>query len=422
MVGVRQLERTDPDLWTSAARQWEQVAQAADRVRADVSRNAAGWGAAESKAEWSGQAAGAARNRVGTLVDHLGGTTLELQAVAMVLRGAGHAFEIARTTLRNALRQAEAHGLTVADDGTVSAHASAADHKDPASMSAINAQAAQVRELVAIALREADQADMKVAQELGKLAHTEGIPGYSQARGTGQQADLQQASDLEVRLLMDSVPNGGDDPAAVAAWWNGLTPAERQALALAAPTRLAGLAGIPDAVRRQLTTSATNGPDGRPVNPAGIVDYAYQHWNSPQQYPQDCTDFTSKALNSGGGMPQDDRWHQGLLRDTRSWTLGSGLQGYLDSDHRSDPVDRSGVRPGDVVYWVDGHGKADHAAVVTAVVDGRVKYAAHSNGLVNGDLDMRTAGFNDDDGNPMTVHFRRPRGSAPPGFRGAPRF
>jgi hypothetical protein len=271
---------------------------------------------------------------------------------------------------------------------------------------------AQVQHLIGIALREADQADSKVSQELHKLAQPQSVnAGFNQARGSNQNADLQQASDLEVRLLLDSVPNGTqDDPAAVAAWWNGLTEAERQALLLAAPTRLAGLNGIPEAVRRQLTTSAKNSAGAPNVNPEGIVDYAYRHWNSKQDYGADCTNFTSKALNSGGGLPQGDGWHQGWLRDTRSWTLGSGFQGYLDGNHHSDPVDRSAVRPGDVLYWVDGQGKAEHAAVVTAVVDGQVKYAAHSNGLINGDLDLRTQGFHDDHGNPMTVQFRRPRG------------
>lgn len=411
MVTVSQLTKSDPQLWADAARVWERAAKSTEQITGEVRGHAAGWSAAEQHAEWSGKAAGAAHGRVGALVDHLGATSLELQAVAMVLRGAAHAFELAKTTLANALRQAEDHGLTVADDGRVTADPGVATRKDPGAMAAVNHEIDQVRHLVWIALREADQADSKVAQELAKLAHPEGIPSYETVRGSDQRADLQQASNLEVQLLLDSVPNGKqDDPAAVAAWWTGLTPAEQQALMLAAPTRLAGLTGIPASVRQQLTTSARNSPGAPNVSPEGTVEYAYQHWGDKPEYGQDCTTFTSKALNHGGGLPQQAGWRQGILRDGRPWTYGKAFQEFLDRNHHSDPVDRPNVRPGDVIYWVDGHGQADHAAVVTAVVDGKVKYAAHSNGLLNGDLDLRTAGFDDDEGNPMRVQFRRPRG------------
>lgn len=122
----------------------------------------------------------------------------------------------------------------------------------------------------------------------------------------------------------------------------------------------------------------------------------------------DCTRFTSEALFEGGGKPLDGQWRPGM----HEWALAPSLQKYLETGHRSDPVAHNDVRPGDILIWTTSQGHGQHAAVVTAVVDGHIKYAAHSNGLDNSDLDLRTRGWIGADGKPIQVEFRRPRGSA----------
>ena len=143
---------------------------------------------------------------------------------------------------------------------------------------------------------------------------------------------------------------------------------------------------------------------------------------------------TQNALEGGGLQQHNDIWTGTLSED--SWSKGpqtgwgwfdehnythsaSWAQAQTSYDFWTDPdrgteVDIADAQPGDIVYWEqedDGHdippGTVHHAAVVTSVVDGDIRYTQHSGNQINASLDGR-APVNEFDGGRQKVHVVRP--------------
>jgi hypothetical protein len=149
------------------------------------------------------------------------------------------------------------------------------------------------------------------------------------------------------------------------------------------------------------------------------------HWsdNSDDPFPDNCTNFASNALQGGGVPMKDGFW--GTL-DSDSWDKGaqSGL-GWLDEHDYSHSgswaqaqtsyefwkkhgteVSAQDAQPGDIIYWERDDGTVHHAAVVTGVVDGDIRYTQHSGNQLNASFDGREPIFEGEDGK-QKIHIVR---------------
>jgi hypothetical protein len=183
---------------------------------------------------------------------------------------------------------------------------------------------------------------------------------------------------------------------------------------------LEGLDGIPDSVKADLKGSGG-------YDHTKVAKWAVDHWNDTRDdaFDDNCTNFASNALLGGGVPMKDDTW--GTL-DGDSWDRGvqSGW-GWLDQHDYShsgswaqaqtsyefwkrhgQEVGAQDAQPGDIIYWEydDGSGKIHHAAVVTSVVDGDVRYTQHSGAQLNASMDGRLPFFEDEDGK-QKIHIVR---------------
>ncbi|QZY17241.1 amidase domain-containing protein [Streptomyces decoyicus] len=136
------------------------------------------------------------------------------------------------------------------------------------------------------ALRQATEADEKTAAELYRLAGTVGISGPDKAL-----KEQNRASHVEMDMLAADIPKANTDPAAVRAWWNGLSEKQQYDMMRAEPVKLAQLDGIPENAKREM-----RGTDGK-FDRVKMVEYALENWNKkdPIQFDNNCTNFVSQA-------------------------------------------------------------------------------------------------------------------------------
>ena len=164
---------------------------------------------------WRGPAADKACDAISRSRTSLTTSADDAEHVATALARAAQGWRTAQGKLRRACDQAPALGLRIAPDGT----AEPLPGREP--------QPADARELTALAkgaLAEAGRIDAELASLLGEAA---GVPN---PHGMGG-ASL-------------TIPTG-KPPAEVAAWWKGLTPAQREQLIAQHPELIGGLDGVP---------------------------------------------------------------------------------------------------------------------------------------------------------------------------------
>ncbi|WP_243772766.1 amidase domain-containing protein [Actinomadura barringtoniae] len=400
MVDFRQLNSADPDSWRAASQEWAALAKDLGRAAADLDR---GTRRPLQNGGWSGAGAAiAAMKKIKNTIGALEAAEGELTAVSMVLAGLAQATEVSQVTLREAKDQAAREGLVIGPDGSVSRNPGTGFAPAPETILSVT-QEQQISKLIGEALREATQSDQKSAAELRRLAGRTGETDPERAYNL----DVNDASRTELEAIAGTIPTG--PPEQVAQWWNSLPPAEQQKLMLAAPAALAGVAGIPEEIKAQL-----RGFDG--VDRTKVVQFALQNWDRPvgRTYPDDCTNFVSEALRSGGlhqkgfdiapfaGQSDTEHtWYGGQFGSgdpisprSHSYTLARGLHEFLTSNNSSE-VPLTQARPGDVMFWKDPHEGIHHTAVVTAVVDGHVYYTQHSGGAQNADWTARQTMYNE---------------------------
>jgi hypothetical protein len=199
------------------------------------------------------------------------------------------------------------------------------------------------------------QLDSDLANLQGDLANSKQLEPQLSAVQEGATQD-------QLKLIQDSLPVAGS-PAAVAMWWNSLTPQEREDLVKSVPVALYDLKGIPQSVRNQL-----RGSDG--YDRVELVRWAEQNWNNSRVdvFPdknENCANFVSNALLHAGlrpkGSPFDAggwnewRWPWQVFNQngvyTPSWTAAQNQRDFF-VHNGGHTVPRSQARPGDLIYFV----------------------------------------------------------------------
>ncbi|WP_436521096.1 amidase domain-containing protein [Actinoplanes sp. HUAS TT8] len=423
---MAQLRDLDVTAWDTGANEWKArctnllatVRDLHDNLDPQLSAGA-----------WTGSSGDAALTHLRGVTNGLEIDALECQAVSLVLSGLTHAFRISQNSLRSALGTARVQGFPVGDDGTVGMPDTELARHDPEYAASCREQRDHLQTLVRLAVDAATVADQKAYEMLDHLSQQTFRTDVNAALNE----DVGMASKLEIDLIAATVPAG--DPAAVGAWWAGLSPEDQQTVRMAAPWALENLNGIPADVR-----AALHGTDG--YDRTGVAKWAIDHGNdnSDDIFRNNCTNFVSDALEGGGVQEHFDFW-LGTLSDN-SW--GKGTQFGKDVTVDGQPVDRidyshssswaqaqdsydfwtrhgsevglAEAQPGDIVYWEqtetgDGAvaGEVHHAAVVTGVVDGDIRYTQHTFNQVNASLEAR-APISDLGGAPdQRIHVVRPQ-------------
>ncbi|MFD7597299.1 alpha/beta hydrolase [Kitasatospora sp. NPDC059812] len=217
--------------------------------------------------QWVGTAAGAANASLQRTSGRLDAAHTEMSAVSGLLREASESFQLAQSKLKEALKEAQGTGLTVAEDGTVSWPApSQAERHDPGYDTPQRARALADR--ISHAVTEADGADQKIAKLLDDLT-------VRARTGTGLDlaqagADRKAVDELGTGLMAAGWPPAGAAPTEVNSWWKGLTPDEQQRLVQAHPDLLGMRDGIPATARDQANR----------LNLAHLID-TYEHKPNP---------------------------------------------------------------------------------------------------------------------------------------------
>lgn len=221
VVGYRQLWAADPGAWRVAGVAWrgltEPVASRADELAAN---------AAVLRGGWSGGAAGAADARLAALRAELTAASPALIETDQVLAEFAGRLGAARARLATAVARADAAGLLVDRQGRVAVDPARA----PATVRA-RPVAAEAGTAIRAALELAGAADREAAGRLDALA--------AAARAAW------------VAAPPPGRPPPGAEPAAVRAWWAGLTPAQRRWLVVHEPGLVGRLDGVPAADRDQ---------------------------------------------------------------------------------------------------------------------------------------------------------------------------
>ncbi|UYB41127.1 amidase domain-containing protein [Streptomyces sp. Je 1-4] len=401
MVTYAELISAHPQKWKDAADDWAALAKYALNAANDVREQ----GAKPLADNWADEVGAAAAGDFVKLADQLESAYDLLLSVKMVMEGMHSSLETAMSTACQITDLSRAHDLPLGDDGM--------PLQCPAPNAGADTQQAY-NDIVALrehALRQATEADEKTAAELYRLAGTVGISDPEKAL-----KEQNRASHVEMDILAAEIPKPNTDPAAVRAWWNGLSEKQQYDLARAEPVKLAQLDGIPESTKREM-----RGTDGK-FDRVKMVEYALENWNKedPVDFGNNCTNFVSNALAHAGmqektsfweGTRGDDTWMKGnptgiplpgfeqidrSLGHSKTWAGAENQKSFM-LGHGGEEVDRSQARPGDIIYYDqagpnDGlqKGAAHHAAIVTGVMpDGEIKYTQHSDPYQNASLQGR---------------------------------
>ncbi|WP_406478221.1 amidase domain-containing protein [Streptomyces platensis] len=396
MVTYSELISAHPRKWKDAADDWAALAKYALNAANDVREQ----GAKPLADNWADEVGTAAAGDFVKLANQLESAYDLLLSVKMVMEGMHTSLDTAMSTACQITDLSRAHGLPVGDDGM------------PLECPAPNAGADKQQaynDIVALreqALRQATEADEKTAAELYRLAGMTGISDPDKAL-----KEQNRASHVEMDMLAADIPKANTDPAAVRAWWKGLSEKQQYDLMRAEPVKLAQLDGIPESTKREM-----RGTDGK-FDRVKMVEYALENWNKkdPIQFDNNCTNFVSQALDHAGMQKKIDPWSGARGDDTWGNTGGIGIDSIDASlyysktwagaenqqnfmlKHGGEEVPQSQARPGDIIYYEQQgpngeieNGNTHHAAVVTAVMpDGEVKYTQHQDSYQNVSLQGR---------------------------------
>ncbi|MBX9420903.1 DNRLRE domain-containing protein [Streptomyces lateritius] len=172
------------------------------------------------------------------------------------------------------------------------------------------------------------------------------------------------------------------------------------------PQRTAYTATAPSSTDVQIAPFAS-------ISANGTAQWARNNWNARHDYPQDCTNYISKALHFGGGMRMKgvnkdkknvDNWYRTKHMSpphsgggmyylwSHTWTVADNMERFLSRNSNGAVYQESHQRyaaVGDVVFfnW-GGKGGWDHAGVVTKMAGGKAYVSAHNNNRLNQRLDV----------------------------------
>jgi hypothetical protein len=216
---------------------------------------------------WTGPAATAAFGRLDLLDDEFEVAALRARTAAIVLRRAVDDFTALQQRLQAATDGAVAAGLTI---DAATGHVTPPPLSPAADMAA--AEQAHQRNvhhagiytsLLAQLVADATDTDRRVARALTGLRDV--APGQN-AWEYNQTGDAAKTAATALGLSETAIPAAGTSPAAVKAWWDGLSPDERQIYLTAWPDKVGGLDGLPAADRDTANQQALRNYLGDNVN------------------------------------------------------------------------------------------------------------------------------------------------------------
>ncbi|MDQ3790653.1 MAG: amidase domain-containing protein [Actinomycetota bacterium] len=367
MVSFQQLKDADPDRFATAADDWMKIAKEADAAAEDIYDR----GGKALKENWADSVADIVEGHVRKLGQDYQAAGMTIRGVVTTLDGFADSLRLAKRNLEDAIHFATSKGLVVDANGTVTVPRGATDPQTAD-------DAKRAGWLIWDAVNDATKIDEQAAASLRKLiqpAHiTKNLSQQELADQTTNGA-VKAAGHTSLNMLKQTMPFNADKQTQ-AAWWNSLTPAQRDEYLRAAPLELYDMPGIPEQTKKELAG------DG-PLNRMEMLRWAQENGSSTNtdvKGMNNCTNFVSHAMHDGGGLDETDRWNEnrtgwdptGKLDahlGSREWQLAKAHHQYV-LDNGGQPVPTAQARPGDIVYLKDQTGDIHHTAIVTAVTPG----------------------------------------------------
>lgn len=231
MVSFAELRDCEPAAFGLAGQRWQQLAgQITDRGN-EVDKQLA------ALAEWEGTAAEAAKTTLADERKKLRDAADQLEKIGPTLHDFCQYLGDNRKKLQQALDVARDNLLEVHSDGTVTPGGLAAlgEVTDPIFRAEV------LTTIIGDLVRQATEADERAADALRKLS--------AQATGFAP-----ASNDPAVTSQFQRIPKNAS-PADVRAWWDSLSPMDRESLLFSHGAEIGGLDGIPAAVRDRVNRS-----------------------------------------------------------------------------------------------------------------------------------------------------------------------
>lgn len=233
VVSFAALWRAEPEVFVQAAGRWEAFGGSVAGHRGELVRVIDSVGS-----DWEGAARDAAVAHLDRIAGRAGRAVGAVSQIPPVLGEHGARVRLAQRLLWGAVAAAQGTGLVVGADGAVRigpAGRAWLAVSGPVGLAVLAAHAQLVAGLIVLALELATRSDERATARLGELLPEPGRGSVGQS-GAGRGV---------------WIPASGSTPAQVAAWWAGLSEAQRYGLVHAHPGRIGNLDGIPAQVRDQ---------------------------------------------------------------------------------------------------------------------------------------------------------------------------
>jgi hypothetical protein len=230
-----------------AATAWDELAVKCRGLEQRVVEDLAG---PLRRSGWAGTAASVAFKELSMIHDGFELTATQVNNISAVVGAAVEEFGRYQKQLYAAIDDARQLGLTVGEDGTVSAVEVMGEHVGPTAehdWQQAAHTAASYTDAIHDILAKASDADGRFSDALRGFAPDDLTSPYGWNHAT---AAAQNATRL-LGLTPDTIPGPGTDPTTVADWWAGLTPGQRDLLLTGYPDRIGALNGLPAVARDQ---------------------------------------------------------------------------------------------------------------------------------------------------------------------------
>lgn len=396
MVTYQQLKAARPGAFATAADDWVKLAKEAEAAADDIYES----GGQKLRDHWEDTLGEKASGYCRKIAQDFQAAGMTMRGVVTTLDGLAEALELCRRNLDSAVDFATSSGFEVDENGKVTVPA---EVTDPQAAD----RAKRAGWLIWDAVNDATKIDNEAAASLRRLIQPASITKLMTqdelAKAT-LNSSVKEAGKSAIVMLKQTMPQNAD-PATQAAWWNSLTPKQRDEYMRGAPVILYDMKGIPAAVKKQLV-----GNDG--LNRIEMIRWAEKygdgtHTDVPGM--NNCTNFVSYAMTDGGGLPEDqtgdrpdDAWFadhilfgpdkiESLNKYNHSppWAAASNHHDYMLANG-GQTVSESDARPGDIVYLRNTHEGIHHTAIVTAVApDGELIITQHNSNHASVRLDDR---------------------------------
>lgn len=399
MVTYQQLRNVQPGKFATAADDWLKLAKEAEAAAEDIYER----GGKKLEASWTDPIGGQAKGYCQKIAQDFQAAGMAIRGVVTTLDALADALEMAKRNLDSAVDFATKSGLKVDGNGKVTVPQGASD------LLSVE-RADRAGWLIWDAVNDATKIDNEAAASLRRLIQPASINKLMDQQELADDIlndEVKRAGHTGVNMLKQTMPLNADEQTQ-AAWWNSLTPAQRDMYMRAAPVDLYDMKGIPADVKQQMV-----GNDG--LNRIEMIRWAEKHGTSKHtDVPgmDNCTNFVSYAMHDGGGLREDrtgdahdEQWYadhimfgpdklESLNKYSHSpaWGAAQNQHDYL-LRNGGETVSERDARPGDIVYLRDQNtGTIHHSSIVTAVApDGELMVTQHNPPHANAGLSDRLA-------------------------------